>query len=353
MRVLAAILALGAVGGASGAETVRLDGRAMGTSWTVKLVPPAAAPIDRAGLERRLAARLEQLEQMFSTFRRGSEVTRFNGRADTAWQPVSPEIARVAAEAAVISAGTSGAFDATIYPLVKLWGGAAEGRRPGDRLPTPREIEAAKARVDWRALEVRAEPPALRKAEPAMAVDFSSMAKGFAADELARLLRAEGVEAAFVRIAGDIVCLGRASDGAEWRVGLEDPGEEAFPTVVALADRAVSTSGNYRNHVRVGSRRLGHILDPRSGAPVESALVSVSVVDRSGARASALATALFVLGLEEGWRLAQRENWACAFLFEDARGRRVRRVTPELARLTVQTRLSSARQPQASRDPSP
>lgn len=309
------------------AKDVTLTGRAMGTVWTAKIdLSGGDAGMDEGVVSRRISERLEQLEQIFSTYRPESELSRFNRHAGRDWFPVAPEHAQVAAESRAISALTAGAFDVTVLPLVEMWGFGAKGG--AGRVPPAGEIARAHARVDWRRVEVRENPSALRKERGDVAVDFSSLAKGFAADEVGRLLTRLGLVRHLVQVGGDVKTAGEG-----WPVAVERPLEDAreIEAVVTLAGDALSTSGDYRNFFRAGGRRFGHILDPRTGEPVAHALAAVSVIDSSCARSSALATALFVLGPDEGWRLAERERIAALFVVR-AGGGFVRRMTPEFGR---------------------
>jgi thiamine biosynthesis lipoprotein len=297
---------------ASAAEFLEVSGRAMGTTWSVKFVPPTQV-LTPASVERAVTERLEELEQIFSTYRPQSEVSRFSASTGTDWVPVTAEMAHVADASRRLSALTKGAYDVTVGPLVRLWGFSAERR--SDSLPTPGEIAAARRWVDWRALEVRTTPPALRKTEPRLNVDFSSMAKGFSVDAISELLATVGAIHHLVRIGGDMKARGAIAGRDGWRVGIERPvdavGEVA--NVVTLNSQALSTSGDYRNYIKIGQRQYGHIIDPRTGEPASSSLAAVSVVHTACASSSALATALFVLGPEEGFRLAKTEGLACVF----------------------------------------
>ncbi len=331
-RALAACAVIVAAFPAGAAEIVTLTGRAMGTTWVAKFQPSAAPGCDSDVLRDRIAAKLESLEQQLSTWRPASDLSRFNATTHTEWFPVPPELAAVAAEALRIAALTGGAFDPTVAPLVRLWGFGPHGRAEG--VPSPAAIAAARARIDWRALEVRASPPALRRTRPGIAADFSSTAKGLAADAMSALLTAEGLPRHLVQVGGDVRA-GAAADGTSgWSVAIEQPHTETrgIAGVVPLADRAVSTSGNYRNFFQVSGRRHGHIIDPRTGQPVDGELAAVSVVHASCATSSSLATGLFVLGPEEGMRLAREQKLACLF-FVRRGSTLVRLASPEFERL--------------------
>ncbi len=297
---------------ATAADPLTLNGRTMGTTWSVKFVQPAP-PIVAARVELAVAQRLEQLEQLFSTYRLQSELSLFNANPSTDWISAAPELVRVADESRRISALTHGAFDVTVLPLVELWGFGAMRRTAA--LPTASEVSATRARVDWRRLETRTQPPALRKSDAGVTVDFSSVAKGFSADEISAMLTRLGAPNHLVHVGGDVKAGGNGPEARGWRVAIEAPTGDRTSSarVVVLRDAAVSTSGAYRNSFVVEGRRYGHIIDPRRGEPVSGALASVSVVHASCATSSAFATALFVLGTEEGYRFATEQRLAGLF----------------------------------------
>ena len=308
------------------AEPVALTGRALGTTWTVKFLQPAP-PLNPATLTARISATLERLEQQFSTYRPNSELSRFNTARTTDWITVSPELARVATDCRALSVLTGGAFDATIFPLVDLWGFGPQ-RRSGPP-PSATEISAARSRTDFRRLESRASPPALRKTSANLAADFSSMAKGFAADTIAAQLSALGSTDHYVQIGGDIATVGPRP----WRVAIEQPtGSAPLAHIFDLAGQSLSTSGDAHNSFTHAGRRYGHILDPRTGEPVASPLASVSVIAPTCAQSSARATALFVLGPDAGFALAVRERWSALFLIREGPSFTAH-PTPEFTRL--------------------
>lgn len=330
-RALLALAWCASVVAAGAAETLTLTGRAMGTAWTVKIVS-TDSDCDLDAIRRQVVEKLEQLEQQFSTYRPNSELSRFNAATGTDWIAVAPEIARVAAESRRISEFTDGAFDVTVESLVRLWGFGANSR--GNEIPSKNEIAAARENVGWRLLDVRLSPPALRKQRSRLTADFSSMAKGFAADAVSALLTASGTPNHLVQIGGDVRSGGTVSEGSGWSIAIEQPLADApgVAAVVVLAGRAVSTSGDSRNFFQVGRQRYGHIIDPHTGRPPTGNLASVSVVHDSCATSSALATALFALGTEDAIRLATNEGLACLFLLREGTGL-VRHATPEFERL--------------------
>lgn len=325
LRVFAAVVLFAATRSFA-AEPVALTGRALGTTWTVKFLQPAP-PLNPATLTARISATLERLEQQFSTYRPNSELSRFNLARTTDWITVSPELARVATDSRALSVLTGGAFDATIFPLVDLWGFGPQRRSSPP--PSAAEISAARARTDFRRLESRASPPALRKTSADLAADFSSMAKGFAADTVAAQLSALGSTDHYVQIGGDIATVGTRP----WHVAIEQPAASAPPAqAFDLTGQALSTSGDAHNSFTHAGRHYGHILDPRTGEPVASPLASVSVIAPTCAQSSARATALFVLGPAAGFALAVRERWSALFLIREGPSLTAR-PTPEFSRL--------------------
>ena len=321
------------------AEVVALAGRAMGTTWSAKFVPASGA-VESRDVGARIAERLERIEQEFSTYRTDSELSRFNAMATTAgasalaWFPVSTELAQLAREARDVSEATGGAFDVTVDPLVRLWGFGPAGRRA--TVPTTAEISMARARVDWRVLEAQRAPPALRRLRAGITADFSSIGKGFAADAMGEVLARLGATNYFVQVGGDVRTGGRGPDGNGWRAGIELPTEEGatIARVVVLHGQALSTSGGYRNFFRQGGRRYSHIVDPRSGVAVgEGELASVAVVHASATQSSAFATALYVLGLEAGYRLAVDQHLAAVFFRRETDGRFMQQATPAFVEL--------------------
>ncbi len=315
--------------GAGPAESTTLKGRAMGTIWSVAVRP--TRNFDAAAAERAISARLEALEQQFSTYRTRSVISQFNALGHTEWFAVSAEMISVATEARRISELTGGAFDVTVAPLLRVWGFGPQ-RRAGD-LPDASAVQTARALVDWRALEVQENPPALRKRHAKLEIDLSSLAKGFAADAISELLTAAGATDHLVQIGGDTRA-GPSNSQVGWQVGVEsaDLLNTLPAAVVRLNGQALSTSGDYRNFFIVAGKRYGHILDPRTGQPASGSLASVSVIHPACATSSALATALFVLGADHAYSFATTHNLACLFQVRDG-ANLTHRFTPAFAAL--------------------
>jgi len=312
-----------------------LTGATMGTTWTVKVVSAEPAVVDE--IEARIAGVLTQIDEQMSTYRADSVLARFNAHESRDWFEVPVELAQVIAAAQRLSVLTQGAFDVTVAPLVALWGFGPDGLR--DTIPGEAELAAARASVGFGRLEVRLDPPALRKAQPTLEVDLNAIAPGYAVDRIAMELEAVGIVDYLVDVGGELRARGRNGAGLRWRVAVERPSEgprEAY-TVIELDDRAIATSGDYRQYFEAEGRRYSHTLDPRTARPVEHALAAVAVVSESAMLADGLATVLAILGPTEGRAFVEAQHLVALFLVRDG-AELVEWSTPAFERLRVDRR---------------
>ena len=279
-----------------------LSGATMGTQYRV------LAEGCRDGLpEAQVGAVLDEVVQEMSTWEPESRLSRFNRAPPGEWFGVSADMVRVVAAAAAVSDATDGAFDVTVAPLVGKFGFG------------PAQVVAEEAaQVDYRLLEFRQQPPALRKVAP-LKVDLSAIAKGFAVDRAAELLAGAGCSSALVEIGGEVRVFGPAPGGGAWRIAIESPGGGFFPGTLTLNEGSIATSGDYRQIGDDNGKRTTHIIDPRTGTPVAPTLASATVIAPTGMQADALATALMVLG-EDAPTFAETHNIAVLLVFRDERG---------------------------------
>ena len=295
-------------------DVATFTGGTMGTTYSVK-VAGLPSGVDREHVATEIQARLDRVNSLMSTYDPESELSRFNRSDSDAWYGVSTETAEVVLEAIRVGDLSGGALDVTIGPVVDLWSFGPDAR-PKGVLPTDEELVTAMSAVGYRKLDVRLDPPALRKSSARSRVDLSSLAKGFAVDEVAEALEAFGIHRYMVEVGGEIRTAGLNGSGGSWRIAVEVPmtAGRGVQRVVALGDRAMATSGDYRNYFEQDGVRFCHIIDPRTGRPVGHRLASVSVLADSCMEADALATALFVLGPEEGLQLAEAQGIPALFL---------------------------------------
>lgn len=290
-----------------------LAGDAMGTTWRLQ-VASRMSDRDLDVLRRRIAGRLDDLDRAFSNWRPDSEVSLFNAGRTTAPVSVSREVAEVARRALEVARQTGGALDPTLAPLIDLWGFGPKGRRRN--LPAADEIERARRRCGWSHLEVTLDPPTLRKRRPDLEINVSAVVEGHALEVLGRLLHDSGLHNWLLEIGGEVLARGRAVDGAPWIVGIQTPDAPAGEVFgdVELMDQCLATSGNYRQFFETERKRVSHLIDPRTGRPVEHGLASVSVMDRSPIVADAYATALMVLGRRDGEVIARRAGLSVVWI---------------------------------------
>lgn len=315
-----------------------LRGLSMGTAWSVKLVAPVSALI---GLERGIQAMLDEVVAQMSTWEADSDISRYNRAAAGSAHVLPAPFAEVLHAALALAADTDGAYDPTIGPLADLWGFGPAGTRT--RAPAAAPLAQARERVDWRRLHF--DPLARVLSQPGGAyLDFSSIAKGYGVDRVADWLLAHGVADCLVEVGGELRAHGRKPDGSAWRIAVEQPGrEDEAAAVIALDNLSIATSGDYRRYFEPssfehtggersgaptgGARRYSHTLDPRTGAPIDNAVASVTVVHERCMHADALATALTVLGARAGLAYANRRQLAALFVLREGEGF-VARATP-------------------------
>lgn len=308
-----------ACNGNSRLSEYELTGAAMGTTYSIKLVaPPESLATDV--LQLQVADTLERVEDLTSTYRELSELSVFNSSQSTQWTKVSAELCNVVEQALQISRHTGGAFDITVGPLVNLWGFGPGG--DAQQPPSQEEIDSTLSRVGYKRLQTDCSVPALRKDTGSLYVDLSGWAKGYAVDELAALLDAVPLSNYLVEIGGELRALGHNAENKLWTIAIEKP--DAFgrkpQTILRVTDTGIATSGDYRNFFEHEGVRYSHTIDARNGRPVSHSLAAVTIINRSAAFADSVATALLVLGPEEGPAFAERTGLAAFFLVRGKSG---------------------------------
>jgi thiamine biosynthesis lipoprotein len=305
----------------SGPELRTVGGVAQGTTYSLQWVGGGTEAEVAAAAEQELA----RIDALLSNYSSESALERFNAARSTEPAELPAELVTLLALAKRIHDASAGCFDPTVRPLVRAWGFDAEA----PAVPAPAALAAARAAVGLDKLEL-VDATRVRKRVAALEVDMASIGQGHTAGRLAALLEQHGSAGYLAEIGGEIVARGTKPDGSAWRVGIENPsgGIQAAPALrmPPATTTAVVTSGSYRQYFDVDGRRFGHILDPRTGWPVEHALLSVTVVGDDAATAAAWGTALLCLGPVEAAAVAARENVA-ALLWV----RRDERVTLEIS----------------------
>jgi thiamine biosynthesis lipoprotein len=306
-------LSLAGCGEDSAGDLISFDGATMGTTYSVKLAHPLQR-IDPSILAHDIAGLLESVNQRMSTYLASSELSRFNDASPERSTAISTDTLTVISESKRLHRLTGGAFDPTVGPLVDLWGFGPEGGKQS--VPSSRKIKAAAEAIGFAKVESDDGTSSIHKQTPGTRLDLSGVAKGFAVDKVAEHLNAAGIEDYLVEVGGELRASGHGVGGRPWRVGIEKPAPAygAVQHVVHLGGEALATSGNYRIFFEQAGRRYSHIINPKTGHPVEHDLASVSVIAATTLEADALSTSLLVLGAQAGMKLAEEQEIQAFFI---------------------------------------
>jgi thiamine biosynthesis lipoprotein len=265
-----------------------IHGATMGTTYTIK---GENIGIYRAKIEQYLT----QFNQIFSSWDAQSEISQFNLSAINQRVKLSQKLAFVLRKSADLHQQTNGYFDVGMGRLIDVWG---FGDVKIDKKPSAKIIQQALVNSSIKRLNLT-DLTATKNAD--IRLNLSALAKGYAVDEIAELLKNENIGRFMVEIGGEIKTRG------DWKIGIESPDNQA-PIAIDLIDEAIATSGNYRNYFVWQNQQYAHILNPHTGAPVDSDLFSASVIHPSAMSADAYATAMMAMGSEKARQFARRQN---------------------------------------------
>ncbi|MBY8156288.1 FAD:protein FMN transferase [Vibrio fluvialis] len=286
-------------------QQVHLSGPTMGTSYNIKYLQQDGLP-SSDDLHKEIDRLLEEVNDQMSTYRKDSELSRFNQYQGIDPFEVSNQTATVVKEAIRLNGLTEGALDVTVGPLVNLWGFGPEARP--EVVPTDTELAERKANTGIHHLSVDGNK--LSKDLPHLYVDLSTIAKGWGVDVVANYIESQGIHNYMVEVGGEIRLKGLNRDGVPWRIAVEKPtvDERSIQEIIEPGDMAIATSGDYRNYFERDGVRYSHIINPQTGRPIHNRVVSVTVLDKSCMTADGLATGLMVLGDEKGIEIAEQNH---------------------------------------------
>ena len=276
--------------------TIYAEAYHMGTRFSINVWVGARAPADAGAAIEAAFAEVERIEQIMSEWRPTSELSQLNDQAGGAMRPLSPELFEVLQRSKQIAEATDGAFDPTFHGVGQLWHFEA-----GSVPPTREAIAARLALVDWRAIELDPNTATGRLARPGMKIGLGAIAKGYGVDRASQLLKQRGFMHHIVEGGGDTYVAGTKA-GAPWRVGIQRPDGPGSLAAIPASDRAIVTSGGYQRFIEVDGKRYAHIIDPRTGWPIEedTSAQSVTVLAADATDADAYATAISVMGPTRG-----------------------------------------------------
>jgi len=248
---------------------------------------------------KKLENRILELDELLSTGKETSEVSRLNDTGKAVLSETSISLVKKSLE---LNKQTGGLFDITIYPLMELWGFPTKNYR----IPSDKEIKATLKNVGSDKIIFDENTGKISFKNKGMKIDFGGIGKGYITDELVKILTDEGVESAIINLGGNVFGLNKKPDGSLWNVAIRDPDEpENYMAAIRIGNSAVITSGGYERYFEENGKIYHHILNPKTGKPSDSNLKSVSIVSKNATLADALSTSLFIMGEKkaiEYWR---------------------------------------------------
>ena len=245
---------------------------------------------------------IRDIEEKMSLQIQTSELNDINDNAFDEFVEVSDQTRFVIQKGIDYAEISNGYFDISIGPVVKLWGIGSEDAK----VPNDNDLKGALSKVDYKKIEIEANKVKLNS--PDMIVDLGGIAKGYAADEVVKYLKSQGVERAIIDLGGNIYTLGSKDEETAWTIGVQNPFNEArgdFLGTLGVSDKSVVTSGVYERYLEEDGKKYHHILDPFTGYPVDNDLMSVTIVSDDSLDGDALSTAVFALGTEKGYELVE------------------------------------------------
>jgi thiamine biosynthesis lipoprotein len=282
-----------------GMQTFRKSTTLMNTLVSITVVTDSPRKAEQA-IDAAFAE-IERLETLLSFWTEDSEIAKIKAHAGESPVAVSPDTLEIVERSLFISEKTGGAFDPTVGPVIRLWDFKQRKR------PTDEQIAQTLPLVDYRTIETDTGKSTVFLRDARMSFDTGGIAKGFAADKAAAVLKQHGISGALISIAGDIRAFGRRANGEPWRIGIKHPRpdgrDDELIATVELEDEGVSTSGDYERFFIEDNIRYHHILDPSTGYPADRGCISVTVIAPEAVLTDGLSTGIFVMGPIEGLKL--------------------------------------------------
>jgi len=293
-------------------EKVSFNGQTMGTYYNIIYLHP-----DGLNLKDGIDTLLVNWNLTLSTYISNSEISRFN-RKDVLYFE-SPYFYPVLLKSKEIYEATQGAFDPTIMPLVNAWGFGPEE----NEMPDSSKVKDLLKLIGFN--NILFDSLKVSKRFPGIQLDFSAIAKGYGVDVLGGFLEENGIKNYLIDIGGEISCKGINDRGLPWTTGIEDPNvefiERKIKAIIEVTDKAIATSGNYRNFYIKDGQKYAHTISPYTGFPVQHSLLSVTVIADDCMTADGYATAFMVLGVDQSKQIVQNHSDLDAyFIFSDEEG---------------------------------
>ncbi len=290
-------------------KTSKIGFEALGT-WNGIVLPD----INDDAILPRCREMVLAMDDRWSVFKAESEIAKINAAAGNGMVAVSADTMKIIKRALDFSVLSHGVFDLTSRPLSALWGKSKDGA-----LPMAAEIEQAKALVNYQDILIDEAHSRVGLRQIGQSIDLGGIAKGYAADEVERFLKENGIENGLIDLGGNIITFGSPEAGRKWTVGIQDPMAASGNYIGALetGDETIVTSGSYARYFIKDNQRFHHIIHPQTGAPVESDLMAVTVVGVGSMDMDALATTIFILGVEQSLPILKQYSAEAIFITKD------------------------------------
>jgi thiamine biosynthesis lipoprotein len=284
-----------------------ISGNTMGTTYLVKIITPDNN-YEIGSIEKSIDSLLIQLNKQMSTWDPESEISKFNEWNSKVPFAVSNDFLNVVKKSITISKNTGGLFDPTVFDLMSLWG---FGPNPRSGFPDMEDVNRVLEHTGIRQIEIT--DSVLVKRNKRCKLDLNAIAKGYGVDKTFNLLNQKGFKNIFVEIGGEVKCSGKNIKNKNWSIGIEDPSddgnyEKKISAIISVPNGAIATSGNYRNIVDLDGEILGHTINPQTGFPIQTDVLSVSVLSNSCMESDAWATALMAMNHQTGFALVENQS---------------------------------------------
>lgn len=309
--VLIVLVVVGFAARKKNAEYQHDSGLVFGTSYNITYQ-------SNDNLKPEIEKVLADVDASLSPFNEKSVITHVNRNEAVTLDDHFITVFRLSSE---IYKDTEGAFDITVAPLVNAWG---FGFKNGT-MPDKQAIDSLKQFVGFD--KVKLQDGKIIKTDDRLMLDCSAIAKGYGVDAVAKMLKSKGISNFMVEIGGEIVASGENPKGAPWRIGVSKPEDDSVSVsndiqgIINISDKAMATSGNYRNFYYKGGKKYAHTIDPKTGCPVQHSILSATVVSDECAKVDAYATAFMVMGLEKAKAvLARHKDMMAYFIYSDDKG---------------------------------
>lgn len=284
--------------------------------------------------QKEIEAELQKVDGSLSPFNKSSIISRINRNEDVQVDEMFKEVFTLAES---ISKETDGAFDITVAPMVNLWGfGFKKGITPNKEV-----IDSVRALVGYH--KVALVDGHVKKQNPNTMLDCSAIAKGYGSDVVARFLQSKGIENFMVEIGGEVVTRGNSEKRVPWRIGVNKPTDDSLntntelQTVLNVTDKAMATSGNYRNFYYKNGKKYAHTIDPKTGYPVQHNILSATVIANNCATADAYATSFMVLGMDGAKKILEKHPDLLAYLiYSDDKGKNQVWYSPSMKKILAE-----------------